>query len=193
MAGILPWAKHTCQHATSNLDVPLDRALYDNVCDILALFNSSKFSEPQQILRSVRPSVATPSDSSSSLSSSSSSSSTASPRLDRSDIAIDDLRAASFHSGLGVTTTDKKPSCGASAAGLIQAAVICYWARTCQLELAMLVLRCNYTSSNDVNGIKQLTCLEEFVQESRAFVAPPLMQHTCPFLASLVFASNMQK
>ncbi|KAJ2255756.1 hypothetical protein EV176_007143, partial [Coemansia sp. RSA 451] len=30
MAGILPWAKHTCQHATSNLDVPLDRALYDN-------------------------------------------------------------------------------------------------------------------------------------------------------------------
>ncbi|KAJ2552156.1 hypothetical protein IWW35_002463 [Coemansia sp. RSA 1878] len=190
MAGILPWAEHTCQHATSNLDVPLDRALYNDVCDILASLSSSKYSEPQQISRSVRPSVATPSDSSSS---SSSSSSTASPRLDRSDIAIDDLRAASFHSGLGVTTTDEKPSCGANAAGLIQAAVICYWARTCQLELAMLVLRCNYTSSNDVNGIKQLTCLQEFVQESRDFVAPPLMQHTCPFLASLVFASNMQR
>ncbi|KAJ2573628.1 hypothetical protein GGH19_004457 [Coemansia sp. RSA 1807] len=57
----------------------------------------------------------------------------------------------------------------------------------------MLVLRCNYISSNDVNGIKQLTCLQEFVKASRDFVAPPLMQHTCPFLASLVFASNMQR
>ncbi|KAJ2495444.1 hypothetical protein GGH96_006385, partial [Coemansia sp. RSA 1972] len=188
MAGILPWAEYTCQQAMSSLDVPMDRALYDDVCDILAPLNTGKYSESQQQMsRNVRPSVATPSDSSSS------SSSTASPRLDRSDIAIDDLRAASFSNGLGVTMTDEKLSCGASVTGLIQAAVICYWARTCQIELVILVLHCNYTSYNNSSGINQLVHLEEYVQESRAFVAPPLMQRTCPFLASLVFASMMQQ
>ncbi|KAJ2495404.1 hypothetical protein GGH96_006394, partial [Coemansia sp. RSA 1972] len=186
MAGILPWAEITCQQAMSSLDVPMDRVLYDDVCNILALLNTGKYSESQQQMsRSVRPSVATPSDSSSS-------SSTASPRLYCSDIAIDDLRAASFSNGLGVTTSDEKLSCGTNAAGLIQAAVICYWACTCQIELATLVLRSNYTSANNVNGIKQLVCLEEFV-ESRAFMAPPLMQHACLFLASLVIASTMQQ
>ncbi|KAJ2496606.1 hypothetical protein GGH96_005710 [Coemansia sp. RSA 1972] len=187
MAGILPWAEITCQQAMSSLNVPMDRTLYNDVCDILAPLNTGKYSESQQQMsRSVRPSVATPSDSSSS-------SSTASPRLDRSDIAIDDLRAASFSNGLGVTTTDEKLNCGTSATGLIQAAVICYWACTCQIELATLVLRSNYTSANDVNGINQLVHLEEYVQESRSFVAPPLMQRTCPFLASLVFASTVQQ
>ncbi|KAJ1851288.1 hypothetical protein LPJ76_006163, partial [Coemansia sp. RSA 638] len=188
MAGILSWAEFTCRHATSNSDAPMDRALCDDVCDILIPLSNSKYSESQQqILRSVRPSVATPSDSSSS-------SSTASPRLDRSDIAIDDLRAASFNNGLGVTTTDEKLSCGVNAAGLIQAAVICYWARTCQFELAMLVLRCNCISANDASGVNQLACLEEFVQQSRAFVAPPLMQQSVsPFFGSLVFASTVQQ
>ncbi|KAJ2655846.1 hypothetical protein IW148_005884, partial [Coemansia sp. RSA 1199] len=188
MAGILSWAEFTCRHATSNSDAPMDRALYNDVCDILIPLSNSKYSESQQqILRSVRPSVATPSDSSSS-------SSTASPRLDRSDIAIDDLRAASFNNGLGVTTTDEKLSCGVNAAGLIQAAVICYWARTCQIELAMLVLRCNCISANDASGVNQLACLEELVQQSRAFVAPPLMQQSVsPFFGSLVFASTVQQ
>ncbi|KAJ2658867.1 hypothetical protein IW148_004510 [Coemansia sp. RSA 1199] len=189
MAGILSWAQFTCQHATSNSDVPMDRALYNDVCDILMPLSNSKYSESQQqSSRNVRPSVATPSDSSSS------SSSAASPRLDRSDIAIDDLRAASFNNGLGVTTTDEKLSCGENAAGLIQAAVICYWARTCQIELAMLVLRCNCISANDASGVNQLACLEELVQQSRAFVAPPLMQQSVsPFLGSLVFASTVQQ
>ncbi|PIA17152.1 hypothetical protein COEREDRAFT_80841 [Coemansia reversa NRRL 1564] len=185
------WAQALFQKIGDKPESLLGKALYTEMGQILALADDlTTFDYPDsRLLHSIQRTVTTPD--------SASSSSTASPRQDRDAIAIDDLRAANYKTGMGILSNSSTmlQTGKTKSSGLAQAAVLRHWARTCEMELVTLLVLCRALAVHDNDRIEQVKTMQSLLQRSRFLIAPPaaLEQPTMPyFLDSLSLGATVQ-
>ncbi|KAJ2805136.1 hypothetical protein H4R20_002214 [Coemansia guatemalensis] len=179
------WAQMLFQKTFDSPESLLGRGLYTEMGQILALSDDPAATDYSEVLlpQKAQRTVTTPSDSALS-------SSTASPRQDHEVIAIDDLRAANNKSSIDVLSDSSTvlPTGKNKHGALVQIAVLRHWARTCEMELASLLIFCRAVAVNDQDRIDQVKYMQTLTQRSRSLIAPPpFLEHAAAphFLDSL--------
>ncbi|KAJ2848972.1 hypothetical protein IWW36_002965 [Coemansia brasiliensis] len=137
------------------------RDILESAADLAGKDDYEQQQEQSNASNGVQQSVATPSESSQS-------SIAASPRMDNV-IGMDDLMAAN---NAGLEVFNQQQGHKAEAAMLMQAAIICQWARICEAELAIELLQCHGCSK----ALNSSMSVISSIQQSKLLLAPALFQ-----------------
>ncbi|KAJ2716341.1 hypothetical protein H4R19_000708 [Coemansia spiralis] len=152
LGGILRWAASVCAGLLGDGSAALlGDALLDDMCQILGAPEAGLLAECVMPL-AAPDSAATPSE-------------PASPDLG-CDIAVSDLRAACSGGQLEIAA--------ATTSQLAQAAVLRHWARTCEAELAAMLVACDAQVAQHDEQLEQAKAVHGLVQRAQRLVQAPL-------------------
>ncbi|KAJ2807819.1 hypothetical protein H4R21_000330 [Coemansia helicoidea] len=160
LAEIMRWAESVCAGLASGPAALLGEALFDDVCHIIAAPGAGQLAEstavsPGPALVAAQDSAVTP------LELESSAASSPDPAC---DIAVSELRAACAGANGALEPAAATPG------QLAQAAVLRHWARTCEAELAAMLVACGATAAQGGAGLAQSEAVRGLARRAQLLV-----------------------